>query len=68
VDNTLILHQEQNGIGYLRLLFDLGNIPEELLAYAGILKYVLGEIDTENYSYRRCLIRLVFILGALTLA
>ncbi|WP_339224218.1 insulinase family protein [Paenibacillus sp. FSL W7-1332] len=53
VDNTLVLHQElyTNGIGYLRILFDLGNIPEELLKYAGILKHALGHVDTENYEY-----------------
>ncbi|MDN4090796.1 insulinase family protein [Paenibacillus polymyxa] len=53
VDDTLVLHQElyTNGIGYLRVLFDLGNIPEDLLEYAGILEYVLGKIDTENYCY-----------------
>lgn len=40
-----------NGIAYLDLLFDLKCVPEEDLPYVGILRYVLGMIDTENYSY-----------------
>lgn len=53
VDKTLVLHQElyTNGIGYLRILFDLGNIPEELVQYAGILNHVLGNVSTENFDY-----------------
>ncbi len=40
-----------NGIGYLRLIFDCGHVPGELFPYLGILKNVLGLIDTETYSY-----------------
>ena len=40
-----------NGIGYIALLFDLKNVPEELIPYLGILKAVLGLVDTEHYSY-----------------
>lgn len=40
-----------NGIGYLELLFDAGKVSNDLIPYMGILKSVLGYIDTKNYSY-----------------
>ena len=40
-----------NGIGYLRLSFDCSRVPGELFPYLGLLKNMLGLIDTENYSY-----------------
>ena len=53
VDDTLIVHHEieTNGIGYLEVMFDLSEVPEEKLPYVGILQNVLGLIDTENYEY-----------------
>ena len=48
----VIFHEiETNGIGYLDLLFDLADVPEELLPYVGLLQAVLGIIDTEHYEY-----------------
>ena len=40
-----------NGIGYLTISFDLDKIEDDLLPYVGILKAVLGLVDTEHYSY-----------------
>lgn len=40
-----------NGIGYVDFMFDLSDVPEEMLGYVGILQSVLGIIDTENYEY-----------------
>ena len=40
-----------NGIGYLTVSFDLAGIPLELIPYVGILKSVLGLVNTKNYSY-----------------
>lgn len=53
VDGTTILHHNlyTNGIGYLRLLFDIKEVPRHLLPYAGLLKNVLGYVDTQNYSF-----------------
>lgn len=53
VEDTLYLHHDYftNGIGYLGLLFDLKNVPADLIPYLGILKSVLGYVDTEHYSY-----------------
>lgn len=40
-----------NGIGYLTISFDLDKITDELLPYVGILKAILGLVNTEHYSY-----------------
>ncbi len=40
-----------NGIGYLRLIFDLDKIPESHFPYVGLLKGCLGLLNTEHYSY-----------------
>lgn len=40
-----------NGIAYLELLFDLKYVPQEDIPYVGILKSVLGMVNTEHYSY-----------------
>ncbi len=50
---TLVLEHDiyTNGIAYLRFMFDIGQIPAELFPYIGVLKNVLGMVDTENYAY-----------------
>ena len=49
---TLLAHEIfTSGIAYLRLLFNLDRIPPEDLPYASLLKTVLGDIDTDRYSY-----------------
>lgn len=51
--DTLILYHNifTNGIGYVKLLFDMKDVPDELLAYTGLLKAVLGLMDTGHYGY-----------------
>ena len=53
VDDTVLLYHDvfTNGIGYLRFMFDLRQVPEELFPYVGILKTILGLVSTKNYSY-----------------
>ena len=53
IEETLVLRHDihTNGIGYLRLLFDMRKIDRELLPYVGLLKSVLGYVDTQNYKY-----------------
>lgn len=53
VSGIKVLHHdiETNGIGYLTLLFDLGEIPAAWMPYVSILKSVLGYVDTEKYTY-----------------
>lgn len=50
---TKIVHHEMyaNGIDYLSLMFDIRDMKPEELPYLGILKAVLGYVDTANYSY-----------------
>lgn len=50
---TLFHEIETNGILYFNMLFDINGIPEEYLPYVGLLKVVLGSVDTENYSYEQ---------------
>lgn len=52
-EDTLILFHDifTNGIGYLRFVFDISKVPQELFPYIGILKNVLGMVDTKNFAY-----------------
>ena len=51
-DTTLLYHEiYTNGIGYLRFLFDLKQVPEELFPYVGLLQVMIGLVDTEKRSY-----------------
>ncbi len=48
---TLFSNLFSNGILYLNLMFDIRFVTEEELPYLGILKSVLGYIDTDTYAY-----------------
>lgn len=51
-DTTLLYHEiYTNGIGYLRFLFDLRQVPEELFPYVGLLQAMIGLVDTRKRSY-----------------
>lgn len=52
-DGVAVIHTNiySGGIHYLRLLFDAKQISEEDVPYLGILKAVLGYVDTEHYGY-----------------
>ena len=49
--DTTVVHHEMfsNGIDYLRILFDIRDMEIKDLPYVGILKYILGYMDTERY-------------------
>ena len=53
VGETVFLKEkyDTNGIGYLRLMFNTEQVPDDLVPYLGLLRGVLGMIGTENYSY-----------------
>lgn len=53
IDDSLFLYHEvvTNGIGYVDLLFDLKDFTLEEIPYLGLLKSVLGYVDTEHYTY-----------------
>lgn len=52
-DNVLLFHDIfTNGIDYLNFVFRMEDVPFELFVYSGILKSVLGLVDTKNYTYK----------------
>ena len=53
VKEVPVIHHDifSNGIIYLTMLFDIAHIPAENIPYLGVLKAVLGYVDTKNYSY-----------------
>lgn len=52
-EGVKVLHHNffTSGIGYLKVLFMTDAVPQEDLPYVGLLKSVLGSVDTEHYSY-----------------
>ena len=51
-DIPTVFHEiETNGIGYLDLMFDLKDLADEKIPYLGLLKSVLGYVDTAHYTY-----------------
>jgi len=55
LDETTVLYHPliTNKITYYRYLFDCQKVPAELFPYLGILKALLGLVDTQNYSYKK---------------
>lgn len=53
VDGVKVIHHNvyTNKIAYMRLLFNVKEVPKELLPYASLLSFVLGYVDTKNYTY-----------------
>ena len=53
VEDSLFLYHDvcTNGIGYADLLFEIHDFDVNTVHYLGLLKSVLGAVDTENYSY-----------------
>ena len=53
VKGTEVVKHEMfsNGIVYMNFLFDIKEVAEEDIPYLGILKAVLGYVNTKNYSY-----------------
>lgn len=53
ISGIRVIHHEvfTNEIAYIKLLFDVSDIPGELLPYLSLLSQVLGYVDTENFSY-----------------
>lgn len=42
-----------NGISYFRFMFDAGKVSAEDLEYLGLLKHIIGLVDTDNYSFQQ---------------
>lgn len=67
-DGTTLLYHKlpTNGISYFRLLFDCGQVPAELFPYLGVLKAVIGLVDTAHYTYRELFTETDLVTGGLT--
>lgn len=53
VDDILMLCHDvdTNGIAYFSLMFDVADLPREYIPYLGILKSVLGYVDTASFTF-----------------
>lgn len=53
MDGTTVLCHNMftSGIGYLKVMFDTNRVPSEDLPYVGLLKAVLGYVNTKEHSY-----------------
>lgn len=53
IDGVTVVHHNlfTSGIGYLAVLFRTDRVPVEDLPYVGLLKSILGYVDTEHYTY-----------------
>lgn len=67
IDGTKVLYHElfTNGIGYLRLIFKLDQIPESHFPYVGILKSCLGLLNTEHYSFSELFNEINIVTGGM---
>ena len=54
INGVKSLHHDYatNGIGYIRLLFNLKNMPKEYVPYLGIYKTLIASLDTEKHTYQ----------------
>lgn len=53
VGGTKVLHHNMftSGIGYIKVMFGTDRVPTEDLPYVGLLKAVLGYVDTKKHTY-----------------
>ncbi|MDO4326094.1 MAG: insulinase family protein [bacterium] len=53
IDGVTVVHHNlfTSGIGYLTVLFQTDRVPMQDLPYVGLLKSILGYVDTEHYTY-----------------
>lgn len=49
---SVVMHEiATNGIDYMTLMFECGDISQEDVPYLGLLKSLLGYVNTSNYGY-----------------
>ncbi len=67
LQDTVVLYHKipTNGISYFRLLFDCRQVPAQLFPYLGILKAVVGLVDTAHYSFRELFTEVDLLTGGL---
>lgn len=53
VDGVKVIRHDvaTNGIDYLSFLFDVNDIPVEELSLLGMLRHIIGYVDTAGYTY-----------------
>lgn len=53
LNGVQVLHHNlfTSGIGYLKVLFNTDRVETKDLPYVGLLKVILGYVDTKNYTY-----------------
>ena len=53
MSGTKLIHHDiaTNGIAYIGLMLSAQPVPEELVPYMGLLRSVLGNVNTEHYTY-----------------
>ncbi|MBR5598193.1 MAG: insulinase family protein [Lachnospiraceae bacterium] len=53
IGNAVSLYHDvfTNGISYFRLMFQASKVPSETLTYLGLLKHMIGLVDTKKHSY-----------------
>ncbi len=68
INDAVFLRHEvfTNGIGYLRISFDAGHVPEAYLPYLGLLQNVLGYMDTKKYDYGNLSHEILLVTGGLS--
>lgn len=65
-DVPVLYHNiESNGIGYLRFVFKIQDLPERLYPYVNLLKNCLGMVNTKNYSYGELFNEMNLITGSM---
>lgn len=51
-DTLMLCHDvDTNGIAYFSLMFDVTDIPSHFIPYMGLMKVILGYVDTEHYTF-----------------
>lgn len=53
IEGVKVLHHDfaTSGIGYIRLFFNVLNLPKKYLPYLGVFKSLLGKLDTASHTY-----------------
>lgn len=53
IEGVKVLHHDiaTSGIGYIRLFFDVLNLPKKYLPYLGVFKALLGKLNTKDHTY-----------------
>ncbi len=68
-DIPVLYHDiETNGIGYLRLIFKIKDIPKEYFPYIGFLKNLFCNLNTANYTYGQLCSEINLATGGLFVA